>query len=348
MNWNIKSKLEVIHNITTFKADGTVDKVYPPMKNLITNAGLNELALFYYAEVTQYMRIGTGDTAAEYTDTELDNEVEYSNTYDETAGMNGTSVVSAGGVRTFTYKRTVISTGSYPSGLTVKEIAFSPREDLLYLLVGSPPVEDPYPIFSRLVPDTPIVISADGYMSNTCVLNVIYDGSTITGLTIPITGISGDCSTHSGMGAVVPGTDISKILSDGTVGSVGSVMHNWCYESCWVKDHYGEIAPIGVTPKFYVSTDQSAVTSVYATQTAPNVYFSFDGLKSPYVDDSYERVINTNNISGDDFASTAWRTVAIMPRGTDHYWFRMLFDEDQIMAVGDFLSLTITKSWARG
>ncbi len=383
--------LSVTHHIKTFHKDGTLCKEYPPIKNMITDAGLDHLASYYYSEVTRWMRIGTGTTAtsrsitasqtgttitatvgtftiadvgrwikfadgsqatvASYTSgteveatesqsigsqaalvynveqTALTTQVEASNVYD---ANNGFVTATAGSIMTLEYKRTGKSTASYPSGATITEIGLSPTE------LSS--------LFSRLLLAEPIVIPAEGFMTNLHILTVVIDGTTQT-LTAPITGVLEDATSRIGCRAIANysgGRSCSEITAAGASSAPATTnsAHSWCCEPLHLSERSGSTYYV----RGVVSDDASAIT--VTTDAGAVTEYIQNAITDSYSLGSFKKTM-TISVNGGQFTDIAWRTIGILEKTNAYYDYRLLWDTDQVFAGGNSLTVTFTKSWKR-
>ncbi len=396
---NIKSeiKLSVTHKLRSYHKDGTLHQELPEITNMITDAGLEQLATYYYGEVTQYLHIGDAvsptptsrsiaslsqsgttvtDAAGSFTvaeddagnlrvikfldgtyaicsarisdtqmtvdrsqtvtaqeavvlnveQTALDSEQEADDTYQSTG--NGATGTAVGDIIYLAYTRYSQTTGTYVSGLTVTEIGLSPAG-------GS--------LFARLVLDTPIEIPPSGYIINTNVFHVQIDAGTQV-LTAPITNISEDATARMCVRAlndtISMGTMFSGITTAGDIDSPSGLQAMYSGETCSRYDKVGTTPPV-----LHLSDDISAFTSI-----SPNygvTYANKDLVAVSYVAGSFEKAVTIGQ-DGAYYASTVWRTIAMISDSTtDYYDYRMIWDTDQIFLVGDVIQVTFTKSWRR-
>lgn len=327
MNIETRSKigLAVTHTISVYDASGNLKKEYNLQKNKIVDSGLNMLHDSYYAQVFEFMAVGTGGNLENPV---LDDEValvsqlgDRTNTY-ITGGFTYADP-NADGDLEFIYSR--LFSYTVPSGtFEINEIGLS------RFTTGD--------LFSRLILETPISVTTGDIIQNSVVLAVVSDKSISVGQTL-ITGLGVGSfkSSISPMEAIdVNQSSVSRIGSNGATIAAGIWGSAWSMEPCSlypVNTHYTYIC---------ISNDDSSIDQV----TTGSDIVRHASSTIPYGDD-FKRSI-TGLFTGAEIIGGSFRNIFVGV-GNTSLKYDIRFRLDDIMAVdpSDTLTVTFTKAWGR-
>jgi hypothetical protein len=230
------------------------DKVvnYAPryQKNLITNAGLNGIAVRPWADSFVACAVGTGNSAPDVTQTTLDTEVARTTDYLSATGANSSSIVGAA----FVMRRTFVFPITLPTG-TYREAGFS------HSTLGT--------LFSRvLLPNIPIVLGQRLIIQYD--LAITLSPSTPSALTNPIRSITS------------AGSFQYQLIGLKGVNSSG-VTYN--YDSASPCNE-----PSDAAAKFFLSKTATAPAALGSSVDRTAVSFEQDLLNVTYVANSFYRI----------------------------------------------------------